>query len=158
ERLGAYHVVHGYGLWVVVGYSRAALLDPWTKATVMRGAFAALLLAVLGVFTLLMLRHLARERETTLSLAASERRMSEMLANVNLIAITLDTEGRLTYCNDYLLRLTGWQREEVIGHSWFERFLPRNDAQAHARFSDLLRSDPVALHGERAIVTRTGEP
>ena len=25
----------------------------------------------------------------------------------------LDRDARITYCNDYLLRLTGWAREEV---------------------------------------------
>jgi len=34
----------------------------------------------------------------------------EMLETVELIAMTLDTKGTITFCNDYLLRITGWQR------------------------------------------------
>ena len=40
-----------------------------------------------------------------------------MLGNIELVAIMVDRDARLTYCNDYLLRLTGWQREEVLGRS-----------------------------------------
>ena len=36
----------------------------------------------------------------------------------------MDCEGRITYCNDYLLSLTGWQREEVFGRNWFDLFVP----------------------------------
>ena len=61
----------------------------------------------------------------------SERRFSDMLGNVELVSLMLDREARITYCNDYLLRLTGWPREEVIGKNWFELFMPpeTNDAE-----------------------------
>jgi len=35
------------------------------------------------------------------------------LENVGLIAMTLDKNGLVTFCNDCLLQLTGWKREEV---------------------------------------------
>ena len=38
-----------------------------------------------------------------------------MLDNVDLLSLMLDGEARITYCNDYLLQLTGWARDEVIG-------------------------------------------
>ncbi len=59
-------------------------------------------------------------------LRESERRFQEMLGNVDLIAMTLDRKGRITFCNDYLLHLTGWKREEVLDRDWFSLFL-RNE-------------------------------
>ena len=44
----------------------------------------------------------------------SNRRFRETLENVDLIAMTLDKSGNVTFCNDFLLRLTGWKRER--GH------------------------------------------
>ena len=42
----------------------------------------------------------------------------------SVIPTVLDQTARVTYCNDYILRLTGWQREEVIGRDWLQLFLP----------------------------------
>ena len=40
------------------------------------------------------------------------------------MAIILDTKGNITFCNDFLLNLTGWTRDEVLGRNWFDMFLP----------------------------------
>lgn len=53
-----------------------------------------------------------------------ERRFRELLENVEQAAVTLDRRGRVTFCNNCLLRLTGWRRQEVIGSDWFSRFAP----------------------------------
>ena len=43
---------------------------------------------------------------------------------MKLVSMMLDREAQITYCNDYLLRLTGWQHEEVIGKNWWDIFVP----------------------------------
>jgi diguanylate cyclase (GGDEF)-like protein/PAS domain S-box-containing protein len=88
----------------------------------------------------------------------SERRFSSLLANVELISVMLDAEGRITYCNAYLLRLTGWRLEEVIGQDWFDLFItPELHTEQKAFFQTILANLPEAMHAERAIRTRTGE-
>jgi PAS domain-containing protein len=37
------------------------------------------------------------------ALRESERRFREMLENVHLVAIMLDTQGKITFCNDFCL-------------------------------------------------------
>ena len=88
----------------------------------------------------------------------SERRLSGILDNVELISVMLDREARLTYCNDYLLRISGWQREEIIGRRWEDVFRsPRTVEQMQAIFSDLLADSPSAWHHQSQIVMRNGE-
>jgi two-component system, cell cycle sensor histidine kinase and response regulator CckA len=53
-----------------------------------------------------------------------ERRLREMLDTVQVIAVVLDTSGRVTFCNQYLNQLTGWSRDELIGRDWFEACVP----------------------------------
>jgi diguanylate cyclase (GGDEF)-like protein/PAS domain S-box-containing protein len=54
--------------------------------------------------------------------------------------------------------MTGWQRDEIIGRSWFERFPPPKEAeQRQAQYARLIAGDPTPLHLEREILTRTGE-
>ena len=63
-------------------------------------------------------------------LRETERRFRDMLDNLELISVMVDTIGNLIYCNDYFLRLTGWRREDIIGASWFEHFvLPDEQAE-----------------------------
>ena len=91
------------------------------------------------------------------ALVESERRYVDMLQNVDFVAMMLDREGNITFCNDSLLRLTGWRREDVMGRSWFETFIPTQDESLRATFAELLRDEPAAYHHENEIQTRAGE-
>jgi PAS domain S-box-containing protein len=88
-------------------------------------------------------------------LRESERRFRDMLENVDLIAFTLDISGCVTFCNDYLLRLTGWQRAEVVGRDWFHRFIPVGDRVVQV-FFDTIRQGTIPAHYENPILTRDG--
>ncbi len=91
-------------------------------------------------------------------LRESERRFTDLLGNVELVSMMLDREARITYCNDYILRLTGWKREEVIGKNWWDIFVPPelNDLK-DTLFASLLDNLPEAWHHENDIVSRSGE-
>jgi len=92
------------------------------------------------------------------ALRESERRFGNLLANVELASVMLDREARITYCNDYLLRLTGWRHEEVVGANWFEVFIPPELADMKGSFfAALLANEPELWHYENEIITRTGE-
>lgn len=91
------------------------------------------------------------------SLLESERRFSDMLGNVTLATVMLDCEARITFCNEYLLRLSGWRLEEVIGKNWFELFLPADQRHRQELFDSALRTEHNSWHDESQILTRTGE-
>ena len=104
-----------------------------------------------------MTQAIAAFRQSLLELRESERRFSGLLQNVELVSLMLDREGRITYCNEYLLRLTGWRREEVIGGDWFELFMPPEMGDMRAAFLPLLAHQPEAWHRENEILARSGE-
>src|SRR5439155_26500973 len=58
------------------------------------------------------------------ALVESEARFREMLQNARLLAVIVDENAQITFVNEFLLELTGWTRAEVIGTSWYERFVP----------------------------------
>jgi PAS domain S-box-containing protein len=89
-------------------------------------------------------------------LRESERRQSSMLANLDLVSLMLDRDARITHCNDYFLRLTGWAREDVIGGNWFELFMPPELGQMRDVFASLLADAPEAWHYQNEILTRAG--
>ena len=91
-------------------------------------------------------------------LRESERRFSTLMQNIELISLMLDRNGAITYCNDYLLRLTGWTRDEALGQNWLEKFLPPEIREELERVHSALVADqPEAWHHENEILTRSGE-
>ncbi len=98
-----------------------------------------------------------RRIQTLEGLKESERRFTEMLENVGLIAMTLDKNGIITFANDYLLRLTGWKREEIIGADWFQTFIPDSDTTLKKLFFDTIDAGTIPAHHENAIKTKAGE-
>jgi diguanylate cyclase (GGDEF)-like protein/PAS domain S-box-containing protein len=90
------------------------------------------------------------------SLWESERRFRETLEHSRLLAVCLDLEGTITFCNDFLLELTGWQRHELVGRNWFASFIPAGDCFGEI-FRETLPKGEFPRHFENAILTRNGE-
>jgi PAS domain S-box-containing protein len=128
------------------------------------GAFvarhAALYLGILGLMAVLayMLASATVHRRAAEAQRTYEQRFRQTLEDIGLVALMVDPQGRLTFCNHFLLELTGWRRDEVIGSEWIERFVP--DEQKSAVRSVLER---LARHGdfppefEGEVCTRQGE-
>ena len=93
----------------------------------------------------------------TASLLESDRRFSTLLRDVELAAVMFDRATRITFCNAYLLRLTGWTSDEIVGRSLQEVFLPHDDTETISALTALLDDAPGARHRENEIVTRSGE-
>jgi diguanylate cyclase (GGDEF)-like protein/PAS domain S-box-containing protein len=93
--------------------------------------------------------------------AELQRRFADLMMNMKLASVMLDTQGRITFCNDHLLRLTGWSREDTIGNDWFEQFIPSTDPDLKTNFKRLLASgaeDGIELGKyENRILTRSGD-
>ncbi len=111
------------------------------------------IIGILGLY-----QDITASKKVAQELLESERRFSELLENVELISVMLDREARITYCNEYLLQLTGWRRKEIIGCSWFDIFMPPGIPDLKDVFFEvLLAEQPGALHHENEILTRSGE-
>ena len=87
-----------------------------------------------------------------------EHGFRQTLENVAMVAIVIDRQGRVTFANDYLLELTGWSREEVLGRDSFSIFVPADDAETIRQiFEEAMADGEFPAHYENEIVTRDGE-
>ena len=83
---------------------------------------------------------------------ASARRLRDVLENVQLAAVSLDLDGRIVFCNQYLADLSGWTRTELVGSLWLERF-PTGDPDYRER----MRAGRIRVHDTRPLPTRSGD-
>lgn len=102
------------------------------------------------------IRDLSERVHAEATLRESERRFRNVLESVRAIAVTLDRTGNVVFANDYLLELTGWTRDEIVGANWFDHFVPDADA-AKAAFEQGIASGVTSMHSERVIRTRGGD-
>jgi len=86
----------------------------------------------------------------------SEQRFRDNLENVNLISAILDIDGNISFANNYFLKLTGWQFEEVLGRNWFELFVPPEIELREILFKDINKGS-VPTYYQNEILTRTGD-
>jgi len=94
-------------------------------------------------------------KNTEEKLINSEQRFRNLLEKVNLIAIILDQEGKVTFCNDHLLKITGYKHAEVIGKDWFELMIPEDIPTVKKLFFDGLKNE-VNPRLENLIFTKSG--
>ncbi|NIO41665.1 MAG: PAS domain S-box protein, partial [Burkholderiales bacterium] len=113
--------------------------------------------ALLAIASLLLARASVRHRHTTAQLDF-ERRFRKVLEGVDLLAVGLDAQGSIAFCNNALLQLAGRQRQAVIGQDWFETFVPQAQRE-HSKtlFHGMVSEETVPKRRESAIQTRTGE-
>ncbi len=89
------------------------------------------------------------------ALSESDQRHRETLETIALVGVGIDAHGTITFANDFLLELTGWSREEVVGHDWFDRF--DDNPYVRADFLEQLEQGEIRPHFEGTIRTRSGE-
>lgn len=80
-----------------------------------------------------------------------------LLENVHMFAVGLDLEGKITYANPFLLNLTRYSREEVLGKSWYQTFIHEEARQVAKGALQWLLQEGTASHCEYSILTKSGE-
>jgi diguanylate cyclase (GGDEF)-like protein/PAS domain S-box-containing protein len=93
----------------------------------------------------------AREREADLKLRG-------VLERTRFLALLLDEDGVIEFCNDAVLRATGYAHEEMAGKNWFELCVPPDQREARRnQYADDLAAGAEAKNEERDVLTRSGE-
>jgi diguanylate cyclase (GGDEF)-like protein/PAS domain S-box-containing protein len=88
----------------------------------------------------------------------ADRRLGEVLERTQFLALQLDAEGGIQFCNDAALRITGYAREELLGRNWFDLCVPQDQRERRkAGYVDGLRGGTFNLLEERTVLTRSGE-
>jgi PAS domain S-box-containing protein len=105
-----------------------------------------------------LVRDISERKRMEAALVESERRFRSVFESVNLAAVMLDQRGLITYCNDFLLELTGRRRSEVLGKNWFDTFLPPEIREATCNiFTKVMLTSTIPSYHENDIIGKSGE-
>ncbi|WP_342304274.1 PAS domain-containing sensor histidine kinase [Methanolobus sp. ZRKC5] len=98
------------------------------------------------------------QKKTDADLLGLEKRFHTVLNNIQLVKLTLASNGDIISFNDYLLDLTGWKKEEVLNKNWFEIFLPaETTADIKTAFLKTIENNDVPTYHENEIITKDGD-
>src|SRR4051812_42189057 len=88
------------------------------------------------------------------ALRESEQRLRATLETPNLVAVALDPEGVVTFCNEGLITTTGWTRDALLGRNWFDVCM--TDPPLRRAFRSQIRRGTIPARIEAEIVCRDG--
>jgi len=97
------------------------------------------------------------KKRSDAALFESERRLRSMMENMYLIAVMLDVNGNIVFCNDFLLKITGWERDKVLGNNWFDVFIPKELTDVKQLFQNAMQHGALPIHQENLILAKSGE-
>lgn len=90
-------------------------------------------------------------------ISASELKFRLTLEKVGLIALSINSDGNISYCNEALLTYTGWDKDFIIGKKWTDVLSrEKNPEMEEEEFSMLQRKDPSLTKIKRKILFKEG--
>jgi two-component system, cell cycle sensor histidine kinase and response regulator CckA len=91
------------------------------------------------------------------ALSASEQRMADLIEAMRMLVLMLDPDGTVTFCNNYLYRLTGWNSCDLVGKDWLETMIPDDErSRVRAEFARGAANPDAPIRFESAILSRDG--
>ncbi len=88
----------------------------------------------------------------------SEQQFKELLKEINLISILLNKEGKLTFCNNYFLKISGYTDNEVIGKNWFDLAVPSpKNITLKTSYQTAISKGKALSNFEGSITTKNGD-
>ncbi|WP_154402462.1 PAS domain-containing hybrid sensor histidine kinase/response regulator [Mucilaginibacter endophyticus] len=100
------------------------------------------------------LQDITERKQAELDFRSAENKYKSVLEKINMIAITVDGDGTITFCNKYLAKLVGYKQQDLIGMNWMDNFIPDD-------LKDFLKNwfatNAILPHFVNPIICRNGE-
>jgi PAS domain S-box-containing protein len=94
------------------------------------------------------------------ALRQSEAKYRELVQNANSMILRFDTQGRLTFFNEYAQKFFGYREEEILGRSILDTILPRVNSRGRdisAQVEDFFNHPEKYKTNELENARRNGE-
>lgn len=100
------------------------------------------------------LQDVTERKRAEIDYKRSENKYKLVLETIKLAALSLNNKGYITFCNQYLANLLGYNQKDVIGLNWFDNFIPD---ELKAVISHMLTHNEVPSQYTNPVVCSNGE-
>ena len=87
---------------------------------------------------------------------SKEARWSKLLNEVKLLVVGIDSKGMVIYVNPYFLKISGFDKIEVIGKKWIKTFIPEHVRPKLEETFVMPLEDDIPKHFQNSILTKAG--
>ncbi|MEG3985636.1 adenylate/guanylate cyclase domain-containing protein [Microcoleus sp. S28C3] len=122
--------------------------------------FLQAFMSVIVVTSLLLAATVAERALAEDSLRQSEIKYRELVENANSIILKIDTEGNITFFNEFAQKFFGYDEKEIIGKHAVGTIIPEVDTKGNdlgAKLRDILQNPEQYTRNENESMRRSGE-
>ena len=103
-------------------------------------------------------KRLEEAESRKLALADSEKRLHSSLKKANILAITVDSKGDITFCNEALIKLSGISKSKIVHKNLFDIVVPAGPGnEEKPDFSHFIEGGGFSNNLETFVKTASGE-
>jgi two-component system sensor histidine kinase/response regulator len=100
------------------------------------------------------LQDVTDRKQVEIDYKRTENKYKLVLETIKMAAISLDSKGYITFCNQYLANLLGYNQKEILGMQWVENFVPDELKES---ISAMLTNNAIPQQYTNPVVCRNGE-
>ena len=105
-------------------------------------------------------RDITEQQKAEKALIRSESKYRELVQFANSIILRFDTQGRITFFNEFAQGFFGYAEHELLGRSLIGTVLPRTESSGRdlqAMYADILQNPWLYEHNENENIKRNGD-
>ena len=105
-------------------------------------------------------QEVAERKQTEELLGESEAKYRELVQHANSIILRFDTQGRITFFNEFAQRFFGYTEDEILHHHLVGKIVPPTESSGRdlkAMIEDIIRNSARYVHNENETIRRNGE-
>ncbi|TSJ40637.1 PAS domain S-box protein [Mucilaginibacter corticis] len=99
------------------------------------------------------LQDITARKQVEIDYKRTENKYKLVLETIKLVAISLDNQGNIIFCNQYLANLLGYDQKEIIGMHWSDNFIPKECKQ---EISEMITENAVPQHYINPVLCKNG--
>jgi PAS domain S-box-containing protein len=144
-------------LWKIIAYAPPLLLNqPRYEFMNRNGLFYLILLIAFSIGSLLLAR-LQINKQQAEAQSEYDRSFRNILESMDLIAITLNKDAKIIFCNQAFTKLSGYLPKEICKRNWYKLFVAsQNQKKRREAFENIFKLGVCSTQGESEIIVKDG--
>jgi PAS domain S-box-containing protein len=148
---------HDVYFWKIIAFAPPSLMNPFRNEFIKRNAFLYSFIFLILVLSALLLARLQINTQKAEAQSEYERGFRNILESMELIAITLNRNARVIFCNQSFIKLSGFSKEEILQNNWFVSFVEEKERRLRQeKFAHSFDSGINSGQGEGEVVIKDG--